>query len=338
MKKTLIIICTLFSLNVFAGKGTLPSNILWYDQPAKIWQKECLPIGNGHLGGMIFGGVKEEHIQFNEDSVWIGDENDTGAYQAFGDLIINFTGKEEDVSNYRRELNINKALHTISYKAGGISYQREYFSSNPADVMVFRLTADRQGAYNGTISLRDAHKAVIKAEGNKLSFSGLLSGKYRKPKDNYAIQLNYEAQVQVINEGGSLQVDNDKISFKNCDSLLILLSGDTDYLNRHDKAWKQEHPHQRISQLLEKASKRSFEQLRQEHIEDYQSLFKRLSLDLGKPRKAYWLYPHLSAWTHIGEARQVAPRALLTRRMHLTWPEASLIRNWRNSFFSTPVT
>ena len=147
--------------------------------------KAVLPIGNGHLGAMIYGGVQEEHIQFNEDSVWIGDETDTGSYQAFGDLFINFdkAHNAEQVSDYRRELNIDKALHTITYKLGGVSYKREYFSSNPADVMVFRLTADRQGAYNGTISLKAAHKADFKAESNKISFSGKLSGIYRKRKE-----------------------------------------------------------------------------------------------------------------------------------------------------------
>ncbi|MDD7985182.1 glycoside hydrolase N-terminal domain-containing protein [Lentisphaera marina] len=287
MKKIFITICTLLSLNAFADKEDLSSNILWYDQPSQNWQKQCLPIGNGHLGAMIYGGVQKEHIQFNEDSVWIGDETDTGSYQAFGDLFINFdkTDNAEQVSDYRRELNIDKAVHTITYNLGGVSYKREYFSSNPADVMVFRLTADRQGAYKGSISLKAAHKADFKAEGNKISFAGKLSGQYRKPEENYAIRLDFEAQVQVINEGGSLEIKDGKIDFKNCNSLLILLSGDTNYLNRHDKGWKQQHPHQKITQLLAKASKRSFEQLRQEHITDYQSLFKRLSLDLGKTPK-----------------------------------------------------
>jgi alpha-L-fucosidase 2 len=65
-------------------------SVLWYRAPAQNWEKEALPIGNGRLGGMIFGGIDREQIQFNEDTLWIGDEKDTGAYQTFGDLYIDF--------------------------------------------------------------------------------------------------------------------------------------------------------------------------------------------------------------------------------------------------------
>ena len=81
--------------------GKANSLKLWYAQPAKDWMTEALPIGNGRLGGMIFGGVETEHIQFNEISLWSGDEKETGAYQAFGDIFIDFQ-KTSDIRNYRR--------------------------------------------------------------------------------------------------------------------------------------------------------------------------------------------------------------------------------------------
>ncbi|HAR68023.1 MAG TPA: glycoside hydrolase family 95, partial [Lentisphaeria bacterium] len=68
------------------------ANIIWMDKPAGDWQQECLPIGNGRMGCMIYGGIEKEHIQFNEDTVWIGDEEDTGSYQAFGDLYLAIGG------------------------------------------------------------------------------------------------------------------------------------------------------------------------------------------------------------------------------------------------------
>lgn len=271
-----------FALNSHAAETPETSQVLWYDSPAKEWQEDCLPIGNGHLGCMIYGGVQNEHIQFNEDSLWIGDEQDTGAYQAFGDLKIQFAGQSEHGA-YRRELDIDQATHSISYQSGGVNYQREYFASQPADVLVFRMTADKKGSYSGTISLSDMHKGTIKAEGNKLSCSGSPSGTIKmKGKANYPIRLDYEAQVLVLNEGGSLQAADGKISFKGCDSLLIFLSADTNYLNQRDKSWKQAHPHQKINDLLAKVSTRAFDDLRQEHIADYQSLFHRLSLNLGQ--------------------------------------------------------
>ena len=85
---------------------------LWYDKPAQKWESEALPLGNGRLGCMVFGGVPKEQIQFNEDSLWIGDEQSTGSYQAFGDLFLEFNHSE--VSNYRRESDISRAVHTLS--------------------------------------------------------------------------------------------------------------------------------------------------------------------------------------------------------------------------------
>jgi len=89
-------------------------------------------IGNGRLGAIIFGGVERERIQFNEDSLWIGDETDTGGYQAFGDLFIDFDTKGAATA-YRRELDIANAVLTVSYAKDGVNFRREYFASNAAD-------------------------------------------------------------------------------------------------------------------------------------------------------------------------------------------------------------
>ena len=97
---------------------------MWYDKPAANWEREALPIGNGCLGGMIFGDVDKEHIQFNEDSLWTGDANPSGnyktmgGYQAFGDLYIDLPS-HKDATRYRRELDIGRAVHTITYVGGG---------------------------------------------------------------------------------------------------------------------------------------------------------------------------------------------------------------------------
>src|SRR5687768_11100378 len=93
---------------------------LWYDRPAKSWMTEALPIGNGRMGGMIFGGVAAERIQFNENSLWTGDENPSGeydtmgAYQAFGDVHIKLPG-HAGATNYRRDLDIGQAVAHVRY-------------------------------------------------------------------------------------------------------------------------------------------------------------------------------------------------------------------------------
>ena len=260
--------------------------ILWYDAAATDWQKEALPIGNGRIGGMIYGGVSKEHIQFNEDSLWIGDEQDTGAYQAFGDVYVDFGHGEPHT--YRRELDLDRAVHTITYESEGVLYTREYFASHPAQVMVFRFSANRPGAYTGTITLTDAHEAAITVADNRITAKGDLSGYvYRhgsnrgKEDIHYDIVLDYEAQLLVLHQGGSVAAGSGHIAFNNCDSLTILLAADTDYLNQRDKGWKGEHPHARITAQIDAASEKSYEALLKEHVDDYQPLFSRLVLDLG---------------------------------------------------------
>lgn len=236
-----------------------------------LWGSGVYPIGNGRLGATVFGGIAEERIQFNEDSLWTGDEDNTGAYQNFGDMFIKLEGPAE-ASPYRRELDIGKSLHTIAYEAGGVHYRREYFASHPANVLVFRFTADKKGAYTGNISIKDAHPGTMKAAGNTITIGGKLNGN---------IGLSYEAQAMVMNQGGSITATTDGISFKDCDSLIVLLDAGTDYLNERAKGWKQEHPHARIAGRLAAASKRAFDDLLVEHGKDYQSLFNRLTLELG---------------------------------------------------------
>ncbi|NQT13464.1 MAG: glycoside hydrolase family 95 protein [Planctomycetes bacterium] len=291
-------------------------NVLRYRTPAREWESQALPIGNGRLGGMIFGGIDREHIQFNEDSLWIGDEHDTGAYQAFGDLYVEFgddagvvgasnpsehpssrgQGVEKTVAafaqSYERTLDIGRALHKIRYTRDGTTCRRTYFCSHPAQVMVLRFTADKPAAYSGRVALADAHQAKITAEGNKITAAGSLAGyvysngSSRGRAEKYDLALDYEAQLLVLNEGGTLEARDGRITFKGCDALTLLLAGGTDYQNQRENGWKGKHPHERISSLLAAASGNSFEALLDEHVRDYQGLFDRLRLDLGETPEA----------------------------------------------------
>jgi len=240
---------------------------------------------------MVFGGVDREHVQFNEDSLWIGDEKDTGAYQAFGDLYIEFTDaatKSASAASYERALDIGTAVHQIRYTLDGTNYHRAYFSSHPAQVMVLRLTADKKAAYTGRISLGDAHRGKVVAQDNMITSSGSLAGyvysggSTRGRTAPYDIVLQYEAQLLVLNEGGTLKASEDGISFVNCDSLTLLLAAGTDYLNQRENGWKGEHPHQRITAQLAAASQKSFDVLYADHVRDYQDLFNRYSVDWGE--------------------------------------------------------
>ena len=253
---------------------------LWYKQSATNWEKQALPIGNGRLGGMVFGGAQEEHVQFNVDSLWTGDENPAGKYdhehmgdyQNFGDLFIDFG--EGVVSNYMRDLDISTAVASVSYEKKGVAYRREMFCSQPDNVLTIRLTANKSGALSGAIRLIDGRENTSKAKGNLLSFRGTLSN-----------GMLYEARVKVVKEGGALKTKGDQLVFANCDALTLLLVADTDYKMDRASGWRGEDPAARLGPWLAAASAKQYTQLKSDHIKDHQSLFGRVVLDLGATPK-----------------------------------------------------
>ena len=265
---------------------------LWYDKPATKWEQQALPIGNGYLGAMVFGGMQKERIQFNEGSLWIGDESDTGAYQAFGDVYLELAHAEG--TDYRRELDLSRGIHTVTYASGGVRYRREYFASYPARAIVLRFTADKPGAYTGTITLTDMHEGKITAEKNQITAAGSLQGySYKEgsaqresPAKPYAIALQYEAQVAVLHDGGSLEVVDGKLAFTGADSLTLLLDAGTDFVQDCSRGWRGEHPHGAVTARLAAAMKTPYDKLRADHVQDFQGPFARVALELGPTDRA----------------------------------------------------
>ncbi len=288
---------------------------LWYNQPATDWETQALPIGNGPLGAMIFGGVGSERIQFNEKTLWTGGPGSPGydfgnwrtprpgaiddvrrqidragrmspedvaaklgqpktgfgAYQTFGDLHLDLADAPTDASAYRRELSLREAVARVGYTAGGVRYSREYFASNPGNVIVGRLSADRPGKVSFTLrhsSPRD--DKTVTAAGGRLTIRGRLS-------DN---QLRFEAQVQVIAQGGTRTDAGDEITVTGADSALFVLSAGTDYAGAYP-AYRGADPHAKVTAAVDAAASRSYEQLRRAHTADYRELFDRVKLDLG---------------------------------------------------------
>jgi alpha-L-fucosidase 2 len=261
-----------FLLLVFVGtvfcQSRQPDLKLYYNEPASKWL-EALPIGNGSLGGMIFGGVEQEHIQFNEESLITGTTQTVGFYQPFGDVYVDFPGLKSE--KYNRELDLNEGVHHVSFSSNGVNYQRECFASYPDKVMVLHLTASKKGMISGKIRLTDAHLATISVSGNKISASGKLT-------EN---QMEYESQIMVLNKGGKLISDTTGIEVQGANEVTILLVAGTSFLNDHRKDFKGEHPHSTLEKRLTEASPKSYKQLRERHVSDYQELFNRVSLNLG---------------------------------------------------------
>lgn len=261
--------------SVFAQNKVDNSLLLWDNKPASNWMTEAYPIGNGRIGGMVFGGVNQEHIQFNDNTLWTGDENNRGAYQAFGDIFIDFAQRDQTFSNYRRELNLSTANHNINYTQNGVNYNRAYFCSFPDKVMVLRLTADKKASYAATISLKDTRAALVSVAGNKIQFSGKLAN-----------GMPYQATCQVKIENGKSSIIPDKngghqLKIEKADAITIIFTAATNYSNKREENWKGEAPAPKIESILKQVSIKSYKTLLKTHIEDYQKLFSRLSLKLG---------------------------------------------------------
>ncbi len=203
---------------------------LWYREPAGVWV-HALPIGNGRLGGMVFGGIREERIALNEDTLWSGEPRDTNnpdalkhlseirrlileerqyaradevarqmqgpynqSYQPLGNLHLRFDHGDA-AADYRRELDLDAAVARVSYRVGEVRYTRDCFCSAPARVLVAHLTADRRGALTLTAGLDSLLQAVTSPRGDRL----VLRGKCPKHVDpNY---VNSEHPV-VYEPGG----------------------------------------------------------------------------------------------------------------------------------------
>lgn len=251
--------------------------LLWEPSPATDWMTEAYPIGNGRIGGMIFGGIHHEHIQFNENSLWTGDETNTGSYQAFGDIHLYFTDSSSQPSvpaDYRRELDISKAVHTTSYTSNGIRFNREYFCSFPDKVMVLRLTASQKATYSLVIALKDAHDARTTAQGTSLTIAGTLEN-----------GMEYSATLLLKTEGGTTSIQPDgkggsQLKVDRANACTVLLSAATDYSNQRAARWKGDKPAGITAKALAAASAKSYPVLLKDHLADYRQLFGRVSLRL----------------------------------------------------------
>jgi alpha-L-fucosidase 2 len=255
---------------------------LWDTKPAKDWMTQAYPIGNGRIGGMIFGGIETEHIQFNENTMWTGNESDRGMYQAFGSIFIDFINQEEHagVSGYTRKLSLAEAVHQVQYTQNNIIYKRDYFASFPDKVMVFKFSASQKGAYSATVRLKDEHGRKTTVSGQTMTFSGTL--------DN---GMKYQASALVQLEGGKGTVVTDAnggsaFKISDADGFTLIFTASTDFSNKRELNWKGESPLEKNQKVLTSAAKKSYKSLLDAHIKDHQNLFGRMSINLGSNPEA----------------------------------------------------
>ncbi len=263
-------------LMVILGTGVPAADLtLRYDQPAKAWT-EALPIGNGRMGGMVFGGITNERVQFNEQTLWLGDELAMGSYQPFGDLFIDLPhGAGTD---YERTLDLATAVHRVTYTAGGIRFTREAFASFPDRVLVMRLTADQPGALTGRVRLTDRHGASMGRQECRPSGSLTIRAAGRLTNG-----LLYEAQAQVVAASGRLEAASNAVAFADADAIMIAMAAGTSFANDPMKNWRGPHPHDAVTGRRTAAAAKPYAELLGAHVADHRGLFDRVTLQLGAP-------------------------------------------------------
>ncbi|HMY42914.1 MAG TPA: glycoside hydrolase family 95 protein, partial [Chitinophagales bacterium] len=243
---------------------------LWYKQPAENWMTSALPIGNGRIGAMVFGGVIQEEIQFNDKTLWTGNKNTRGSYQNFGNILLNFP-KLDTIEHYRRILDLETATCQIDYKARNINYKRTYFASYPDNAIIMQFSSDTEAAISFDILLNDAHSSEIKILDNSMVFRGKLD------------ILSYEAQLSIKHEGGILKKDNHQLSIQNANTVTLILTLGTNYnpVEADYIGYDATELSSIISNQMSSAYSKTYDTLFARHVSDYKSLFDRVHLNLG---------------------------------------------------------
>ena len=305
--------------SAFARGAANPGLQLWYRQPAAKWI-EALPVGNGRLGAMVFGGVPEERIQFNEDTLWAGGPRDYAhhgavrylpeirrllfagkqkeaqdlaarefmsvplrqfAYQAFGDVRLSFPG-QAGMTEYRRGLDLDGAVAWVRYRAGETTFRRTVFSSFPDQALVIRLEADRPGALNFDVALASPHlRAHVRAVGER---ELRLAGKV----EPFELKRGAGTYPSALRYEARLQLRGAEGRVAVVDDHLEVRGADAvTLLLAAATSYVNYHdvsgdPARRCARILEALADRSYAELLRRHQADHRALFRRVTLDLGR--------------------------------------------------------
>lgn len=280
---------------------------LWYAQPAEVWM-ESLPIGNGRLGAMTYGGVEEETLALNESTMWSGQYNENqnkpfgrekmgnlrklffegklsegnriagdnlggrqtsfGTHLPIGDLKMQFTYPQGKIKNYRRSLSLDEAVSSVNFNVNGVNYKREYFATNPDNVLVVRISADKPKAVTMNLVLDLMRQSEFSVEDNQLVFTGTVDFPLHGPGG-----VNFEGRIAVLADNGEVQMDKKSVNVKEADAVTLIVDVRTDYKDSDYKNL--------CADGVKKALAKSYDDLKQAHINDYAILYHRVAVNFG---------------------------------------------------------
>lgn len=321
-KLQLIIIAIL----LFMQKTEAQELKLWYNSPAEYFIN-ALPVGNGRLAAMVYGRPQEELIHLNEETLWSGgpinlnpnpessqylaplrkalDENNyeladqlsmkmqghfTQSYAPLGDLLIHQI-YEGEVSNYYRDLNLESAINTTRFSAGGVDYTREVFVSFPDQVIVVHLTSSVKGKLNFSAGAKTLLPATLTNKNDEIVLSGLAPS-HTDPTytttSEMPIQygdsckgMRFQLRVKVLHNDGKTLAYNGGIEVKSASDVTLVLSAATSY-NGYDKCPVSEGRDEKAlaKSYLGKLGNKPYEDIKKDHINDFSGYFNRLKFNL----------------------------------------------------------
>ena len=306
----------LTGLPVAAQTQAAGPHTLWYRKPATNWEREALPVGNGNLGAMVFGGVPKERIQLNEHSLWSGHREDVdnpqtleylpkvrqllfegkyaeanqmaarsmivrartapASYQTLGDLTLEFRHTEAAL-DYRRELDLDTGIARVTYRADGARFTREVFASHPDQAIVVRLESEKPGGLAFAARLsRPAEAKIEYSAPGRIVMRGQAAG------DGAA----FECHVEARNEGGKLTATPEGLNVEGANAVTLFLVAATNYKLDYDNFKGGKDPGAACKQRLETVVAKRYAAVRAAHVTEHRRLFRRVSLDLGGPDRS----------------------------------------------------
>jgi alpha-L-fucosidase 2 len=333
-KNKLIPMLGLILIGLFActsSKNEVPdsSSRLWYESPAEKWS-DALPLGNGRLAAMVYGGLNTEHFQINEESLWAGSQSNPVAenfnenlkifqqmvlsgdlagahdfglekltvnptsfrsYEPFGNLFIEFTN-QNSVVDYRRELDMSNGISTVSYTSGESEIIRESFISANDDVLCIKLSAKGMEKLNCIIRFERFKDAEVRAlEGGIINITGQIvdiaapEGYDDNPGGSGpgGRHMKFAGKIVAKSKKGNISPQGDRLVVKDANEVVIIFSATSDYnmsLMNFDRSIN---PTNNTRDILAKAGKKSWKELKTAHVKEHSEIFNRVRLDLGTP-------------------------------------------------------
>ncbi len=300
--------------------GSNPSDryVLWYDSPAAEWT-EALPVGNGRLGGILFGDPAAEHLQVNEESLWggmnvpnnnpaalknlprirelildgkipeayalsekslSGMPGKTWSYQTAGDIFFRFADTAS-VTDYRRELDLATGIVRVSFKRNRKKVEYKVYVPAGEDLMVIEMRSQEEGGLDMDIMMTRPRDAVITVSDNRIDMEGQIVDPEDPERGPGGEHMQFFASLLVISCDGELKAGETSLNYSGGKEMTLFFNVRTDYNIDLLNFDRSIDPRKECTEAISKASWKSFARIRKEHIREHSAMFRRVHLDLG---------------------------------------------------------